>query len=137
MRYSINGLLIISAVLARLCFPTNSMPAETAGEHISIAVIVKEPPVSIAAGDSFILAQESRDKEPLLRMVAIRARSSSEVKQLRQMNLDIVMVKPAPDCPPGEALFSGRVIVEAVVSAGQLSKLKKLGFELYEMPEKK
>lgn len=134
MGYSIDLLLIISAVFGHLCFPTNSMIAETTGKHIIIAITVKEPPISIVAKDSFVLAQQPKDKEPLLRMVIIRARSSFEVKRLRQMNLDIVTVKPDPKCPPGEKLFSGAVIVEAVVSAGQLAKLKKMGFEVTETP---
>ncbi len=112
------------------------MIAENTGKHIIIAGAVKEHPASIAAGDPFILAQQSKDKEPLLRMVIIRPRSSFELKQLRQMNLDIVMVKPDRECPPGEELFSGAVIVEAVVSAGQLAKLKKMGYDVTEIAEK-
>lgn len=112
------------------------MLAETAGEHIIIAVIVKEPPVSIAAGDSFILAQGSRDKEPLLRMVVIRARSSFEVRQLRQMHLDIVKVRPDPARPPGGQLHSGGFIVHAVVTPGQLAKLKAMGLEVAAIPDR-
>jgi hypothetical protein len=33
-------------------------------------------------------------------------------------------------------LFSGGNLVEAVVTEGQLAKLKKMGFEEFEMPEK-
>ena len=110
------------------------MIAEATGKPITIAITVREPHISIAKEDSFVIAQDSNDKEPLLRMVIIRVRSSIEFKQLRQMNLDIVMAKPDPQCPPGEALFSGRVIVEAVVSAGQLAKLKKRGFEVTKIP---
>jgi hypothetical protein len=76
------------------------------------------------------------DKEPLLRMVLIRTTSSRGLKQLRGMHLDIVRVRPDPDRAPGEELFSGGNLVEAVVTEGQLAKLKKMGFEEFEMPEK-
>jgi len=134
MGYSIHVLLIILAVFGHLSFPKDSMIAEATGKPITIAITVREPHISIAKEDSFVIAQDSNDKKPLLRMVIIRVRSSIEFKQLRQMNLDIVMAKPDPQCPPGEALFSGRVIVEAVVSAGQLAKLKKRGFEVTKIP---
>jgi hypothetical protein len=81
-------------------------------------------------------ADESASNEPLLRVVIIRARSSIEVKQLRRMNLDIVRVRADPGRPPGEGLPSGGFIVEAVVTAGQLTKLKKMGFVVTEAPEK-
>ena len=67
-------------------------------------------------------------------MVIIRARSSIEVKQLRQMHLDIVRVRPDPARPPGNELLSGGFIVEAVVSSGMLKKLKAKGFEVTEIP---
>ena len=134
MGYTINFLMIISAVFGHFSFPTNSVIAETTNKHITIAVTVKEPLLSIAVEDSFILAQEAKDKGSLLKMIVIRARSSFEVKQLHQMNLDIVGVSPDPECPKGEELFSGQVIIEAVVSAGQLAKLKKMGFEVTEIP---
>ena len=73
-------------------------------------------------------------------MVLIRAKSQLEVKQLRQMNLDIVRVrtvasvesKETPDSK--EALLEGKFIVEAVVTPGELAKLKSLGFEVTEVP---
>ena len=67
-------------------------------------------------------------------MVIIRTRSSIEVKQLRQMHLDIVRVSPDPARPPGNELLSGGFIVEAVVSSGMLKKLKAKGFEVTEIP---
>ena len=76
------------------------------------------------------------DKEPLLRMVLIRTTSSRGLKQLRGMHLDIVRVRADPDRARGEELFSGGYIVEAVVTKGQLAKLKKMGFEVSEMPER-
>jgi len=76
------------------------------------------------------------DKEPFLRMVLIRTTSSRELKQLRGMHLDIVRVRADPDRAPGEELFSGGYLVEAVVTKGELAKLKKMGFEVSEMPEK-
>ena len=79
-------------------------------------------------------AQTQANKEPLLRMVLIRARSSIEVRQLRGMHLDIVTVRPDFDRPPGGELLSGGFIVEAVANSGQLAKLKKMGFEVTEVP---
>jgi len=75
----------------------------------------------------------------MLIMVRIRARSSLEVKQLRQMHLvDIVRVRPDPSRPPSEEeLLSGGFIVEAVVTPGILAKLKAKGFEVSEVPPKK
>jgi hypothetical protein len=84
-------------------------------------------------------SQEPTAEGPLLRMVIIRARSSPEVKQLRQMHLvDIVRVRPDPSRPPSEELLlSGGFIVEAVVSRGMLAKLKAKGFEVSEVPPEK
>jgi hypothetical protein len=81
-------------------------------------------------------SQEPTPEGPLLRMVIIKARSSREVKQLRQMHLvDIVRVRPDPSRPPSEEeLLSGGFIVEAVVSRGMLAKLKAMGFEVSEVP---
>ena len=81
-------------------------------------------------------AQTPANKGPLLRMVRIRAKSSIEVRQLRGMHLDIVRVRPDPDRPPSGELLSGGFIVEAVVTSDQLAKVKKMGFEVSEMPEK-
>ena len=55
---------------------------------------------------------------------------------MRGMHLDIVRVRADPDRAPGEELFSGGYLVEAVVTKGQLAKLKKMGFEVSEMPER-
>ena len=55
---------------------------------------------------------------------------------MRAMHLDIVRVMPDPDRPPQGDLLSGGFIVEAVATSGQLAKLKKMGFEVYEVPEK-
>jgi hypothetical protein len=84
-------------------------------------------------------SQEPTAEGPLLRMVIIRARSSFEVKQLRQMHLvDIVKVRPDPSRPPSEEeLLSGGFIVEAVVTPGMLAKLKAKGFEVSEIPPEK
>ena len=89
------------------------------------------------AVETVFFAQETTNEAPLLSMVLIRARSSIELKQLRQMHLDIAKVRPDPDRPPGEELLSGGFIVEAVVSSGMLNKLKAVGFEVSEIPEKK
>jgi hypothetical protein len=69
-------------------------------------------------------------------MVIIRARSSLEVRKLRQMHLvDIVRVRPDPDRPPS-GLWSGGFIVEAVVTSDILDALKAKGFEVSEVPPK-
>jgi hypothetical protein len=60
--------------------------------------------------------------EPQLRMVLIRARSSLEVRQLRQMPLvDVVRVRPDPGQPAdGAELLAGRFLGR-VVTAGMLA----------------
>ena len=75
-------------------------------------------------------------RESLLRMVLIRTTSSRGLKQLRGMHLDIVRIRTDPDRAPGEELFSGGYIVEAVVTKGELAKLKAMGYEVSELPEK-
>ncbi len=69
-------------------------------------------------------------------MVHIRAKSSLEVKQLRQMGLDIAKVRPDPSRPPSDESLSGGFIVEAVVRPGLLAKLKAMGFDITEAPSK-
>ena len=76
------------------------------------------------------------DREPLLKMVLIRTTSSRGLKQLRAMHLDIVRVRADSDRTPGAELFSGEYIIEAVVTKGELAKLKAMGFEISEVPEK-
>jgi hypothetical protein len=85
-------------------------------------------------------SKEPTAQEPLLRMVYIRARSSREVQQLRQMPLvDVIRVRPDPSRPPSEEeeLLSGGFIVEAVVTPGMLAKLEAMGFEVTEVPPQK
>jgi hypothetical protein len=70
-------------------------------------------------------------------MVLIRAKSRSEIEQLRQMGINIIRVttvesKETPDSK--EALLEGEFTVEAVVPAGILAKLKNLGFEVTIVP---
>ena len=85
-------------------------------------------------------SQTPAEGDAQLKMVLIRAKSSLEVKQLRQMNLDIIRVrtiesvesKETPDSK--EALLEGKFIVEAVVTPGELAKLKSLGFDVTEVP---
>jgi hypothetical protein len=83
-------------------------------------------------------SEEPTDQEPLLRMVYIRAGSSREVQQLRQMPLvDVIRVRPDPSRPPSEESLSGGFIVEAVVTQGMLAKLEAMGFEISEVPPEK
>ena len=70
-------------------------------------------------------------------MVRIRARSSLEVRQLRQLLLDIASVRPDPSRPPNEELLSDGFIVEAVVTRGELAKVKAKGFDASEIPSNK
>lgn len=70
---------------------------------------------------------------PQLRLIIIKAKSSFEVKKLRQMKLDIIRVKPDSNRPPDKASLSGGFIVEAVVTPGIMVKLKAKGFEVSEI----
>ena len=76
------------------------------------------------------------EMEPLLRMILIRTSSSRGLKQLRAMHLDIVSIRPLASRAPARELDSDEYIVEAVVTKGQLAKLKAMGFEVSEIPEK-
>lgn len=72
-----------------------------------------------------------------MKMVLIRAKSQSEIKQLRQMGINIIRVrtvesKETPDSK--EALLEGEFMIEAVVPVGILTKLKNLGFEVTIVP---
>ena len=72
-------------------------------------------------------------------MVLIRARSSLEVRQLRQMpQVDVLRVKPDPGRPPDEGRFlPGGFLVEAVVPRDMVAALKARGFDLSEVPPDK
>ena len=72
-----------------------------------------------------------------MRMVHIRAKSSLEVKQLRQMGLNIAKVRPDPSRPPSAESLTGGFIVEAVVTPGLFAKLKAKGFDIAEAPSGK
>ena len=85
--------------------------------------------------ERLFLPGSQADMEPLLMMVRIQM-SSRGLKQLRAMHLDIVRIRCDPDRAPGGELFSGAYIVEAVVTKGELAKLKAMGFEVSEIPEK-
>lgn len=72
-----------------------------------------------------------------MKMVLIRAKSQLEVKQLRQMGINIIRIrtiesKETPDSK--EALLEGEFTIEAVVPSGILAKLKRLGFEVTVVP---
>jgi hypothetical protein len=135
MRYRITLALLVATVVVHGSLPLSAAIASRMDTFISISVKTKIESTHSALERIFFV-QESVAKEPLLRMVQIRATSSRGVKQLRGMHLDIVRVRADPDRPPGEELFSGRYLVEAVVTKGELAKLKKMGFEVSEIPEK-
>jgi hypothetical protein len=130
------ALLITTVVVVGNSLPLNAATAGRMVTSISISVKTKIEKSTHPALENIFFVQESLVKEPLLRMVQIRTRSARGLKQLRGMHLDIVRVRPDPDRAPGAELFSAGYIVEAVVTKGQLAKLKKMGFEVSEMPEK-
>ena len=122
---------------AVLCFlPKGQAIAESMRIALSISETTTIQNSKNNALKTSFFAQTPANKEPLLRMVRIRAKSSIEVRQLRGMHLDIVNIRPDPDRPPGEELFSGGYLVEAVVTKGEWAKLKSMGFEVSEVPEK-
>jgi hypothetical protein len=93
-----------------------------------VAVRMLRPDVAASP----LLTAQSRQ----LKMVLIRA-SATELRQLRKMPVDIVRVRPAEtDRTPAtkEDFLNTQFIVEAVVPAALLDKLKKLGFDLTEVP---
>ena len=128
--------LLLNAEVASCFLPKGQASAESMRTVLSISVTIIIQNSKINAVRTSFFAQTPANKEPLLRMVRIRAGSSIEVRKLRGMHLDIVNVTPDPDRPPGGELLSGGFIVDAVANSGQLVKLKKMGFEVFEMPEK-
>jgi hypothetical protein len=116
--------------------PLNAATNSRMGTCMFTSVRSKIEKIADPALENFSIAQESLAKGPLFRVVRIRTTPSRGLKQLRAMHLDIVRVRPDPDRPPQGDLLSGGFIVEAVATSGQLAKLKKMGFEVYEVPEK-
>ena len=134
-------IVLLLIVTVTCCGPGPSVTAEPTETHI-LPTTTEAPTLTPTAVDTMTpaptLSQEPTPEGPQLRMVIIRARSSLEVKQLRQMHLDIARVRPDPSRPPSEEeLLSGGFIVEAVVTPGILAKLKAKGFEVSEVPPKK
>lgn len=136
MRYGITLALLAATVLVRDSCLLSAAIAGHMDTLISISVKTKIEKSTHPALESIFFVQKSVVKEPLLRMVQIRTTSSRGVKQLRRMHLDIVRIRPDPNWARGEELFSIGYIVEAVVTKGELAKLKKMGFELSEISEK-
>jgi hypothetical protein len=130
------ALLITTVVVIQVSLHPRAATASRKGTTISIWIKTKIGKLANAAVENVLLDQESVAKKPLLRMVQIRTTSARGLKQLRAMHLDIVRVRTDPDRARGDELFSGGYIVEAVVTKGELAKLKKMGFEVSEMPEK-
>ena len=128
---------MVTAAFGYLSFPVKPVINEFTGSRQVVDAQVNAQPFAVTAMKPFLLAQESKGKEPLLRMVFIRARSSIEVKQLRRTHIDIIRVRPDQERPPGDNLISGGFIVEAVVTADQLNKLAAMGFEVSEISRKK
>ncbi len=137
MGYSINVFLIVTAVFGHHPFLTEPVTTEFTSARLFVDAKANVQLFTVIAMGSFILAQEFKGKEPLLKMVIIRVRSSIEVNQLRRAHIDIVRIRPDPERPPGDNLFSGGFIVEAVVTVDQLNKLEAMGFEVSELSEDK
>ena len=135
-RYRITLALLVAMVVVHGSLPLSATIAGSEGTAKSISVKTKIEKSTHPALESIFFVQKSVGKEPLLRMVLIRTTSSRGLKQLRGMHLDIIRVRADPDRAPGEELFSGGYLVEAVVTKGQLAKLKKMDFEVFEMSEK-
>ncbi|UCF94698.1 MAG: hypothetical protein JSW39_11245, partial [Desulfobacterales bacterium] len=78
----------------------------------------------------------SAHSEPMLKMVAIEAKSPGQVKKLARMGIDIseVVKGPVVEGPRGVPLQTYRV--EAVVSALDEKKLGREGFSWSEVPGK-
>ena len=127
--------LFLNAEVASCFLPKDQATPESMRIALSISVTTRIQKSKNNALKTSLFAQTPANKEPLLRMVRIWAKSSIEVRQLRGMHLDIVNVWPDPGRPPRGELLSGGFIVDAVASSGQLAKLKKMGFEVSEMPE--
>ena len=131
--------MALLAATVTVIWDSLTLSVATAGRRdpsISILVQTKVEKFAKPALENIFFVQESATKEPLLKMVIIRTTSSRGIKQLRGMHLDIVRVRPDPDRAPGDKLFSGGYVVEAVVTKGELAKLKAMGFEVSEIPEK-
>ena len=128
--------LFLNAEVASCFLPKGQAIAESMRIALSISETTTIQNSKNNALKTSFFAQTPANKEPLLRMVRIRAKSSIDVRQLRGIHLDIVNVRPDSDRPPPGELHSGGFIVDAVANSGQLVKLKKMGFEVSEMPEK-
>ena len=128
--------LLLNAKTVLGCLPKGAATADSMRIALSISATPTMQDSRKNALKTLRFAQTPSNKGPLLRMVRIRAKSSIEVRQLRGMHLDIINVWPDSDRPPRGELLSGGFIVEAVATSGQLAKLKKMGFEVSEMPEK-
>jgi hypothetical protein len=75
-------------------------------------------------------------EQSMLTMVFIRASSPGAVKQLRAMHIDILRVRPDPQRPADEYSLADGFIVEAVVPKDILPKLKAMGYDVSEIPQK-
>jgi hypothetical protein len=158
MKYFTLGGLLLTAILIIQCSPgltITAEPAETPGvspspsQAATLQMATAEPSAPTIPSTPTTTAPITPTSEPAeapaegeaqLKMVLIQAKSALEVKQLRQMNLDIVRVRKIEPTEPKvtpdskEALLAGEFIVEAVVTPGELAKLKKLGFAITEVP---
>ena len=129
--------LLVAMVFIYGSRPLSATTVEGIGTSTSILVKSKIGELIHPDVEQVLFVQESSAKRPLLRIVQIRTPSSRGLKQLRGMHIDIVRIKADPGRAKGEELFSSGYIVEAVVTKGELAKLREMGFEVFEMSERK
>lgn len=135
--FSIKFFLVLATLSGYLSFLVKQGTDELSSARLIVDSKVNLQSFTVSTVNPFILAQEFKGKEPLLIMVIIRARSSIEVNQLQGTHIDIVGIRSDPERPPGDNLFSGGFVVEAVVTADQFNSLKAMGFEISEISEEK
>ena len=128
------ALLITTALVVGVSIHLSAAYACCVGTSIFISAKTKMGKLINPAVENVLFVQESASNTSLLMMVQIRTKSARGLKQLRAMHLDIVSVRLESD--RGDGLFSEGYIVEAVVTKGELTKLKTMGFEVSEIPEK-
>lgn len=137
MKYLMLIMLLVT-IFTGGCSPASTATSEPTATPGATATLTP-PPVPTVAKISPVNTPvpTAAQGDTQLQMVLIRAESQLEVQKLRRMNLDIVRVKAVesnetPDSK--EALRQGEYLIEAVVSPGQLAKLKSLGFHVTELP---
>jgi hypothetical protein len=108
-----------------------------------LTILVILTVVNLGLNPSFCKAPASRQTirgsssaagEAILKMVFIHASSPGSIKQLRAMHVDIIRVRQDHNGPADKNSLSRGFIVEAVVPADILPKLRAIGFDVSEVP---